>query len=247
MRIEFQRLSVKKWQITDVLRLFILLVLVVGIGAFFWFEINEYLSLQTLKKNKEMLIHWRDEYYFMSVVLFVGAYGVLSAFSVPVGAWMSVAGGFMFGTFVGGTLSLFGATFGALVVFFMARNFMAHFVRKKYGKTIKKMGSGFKENQLSYMLVLRLVPLFPFWLINIVPAVLDVSPRSYFIGTLLGMIPGAFVYASVGNGLSSIVETQIELDIGIIYTPQVLAPIIGLAILILLPIVYKNIAKRISD
>ena len=247
MTIEFQHVKVKKWQIRTLLRLFALLVLVVGFLAFFWLDTDRYLSLQALKENNELLSRWREEYYFTSVLLFVGVYGVLSAFSVPVGAWMTVAGGYVFGTFVGGFFSLFGATLGALAIFFIARFSVADTLRKKCGNIIEKMESGFKENQLSYMLVLRLVPLFPFWLVNIVPAFLNVSTRSYFIGTLLGMIPGALVYASIGNGLSTIVENQIEPDFGIIYSPQVLVPIIGLAILAFIPVVYKKISKRKLD
>jgi len=105
------------------------------------------------------------------------------------------------------------------------------------------MESGFKENQLSYMLVLRLVPLFPFWLVNLVPAFLNVSPRSYFIGTLLGMVPGSLIYASVGNGLNTIMDSQIEPDIEIMYSPQIIIPLLGLAILALLPVVYKRIYR----
>ena len=234
-----------KWQMATFLRLLTLLVLGVGFLAFFWLGLDRLFSFQALRENKELLSQWRDEYYFIAVILFVVAYGALGAFSVPIGVWMTLVGGFLFGTLAGGFFSLVGATFGAMIIFFIARYTVSNVLRKKCGKTIEKMEAGFKENQLSYMLVLRLVPLFPFWLVNLVPAFLDVSTRSYLIGTLLGMIPGALVYASVGNGLSSIVESEIEPDIGIIFSPHILIPIIGLAILAFIPVLYEKIVKKI--
>jgi len=224
-------------------RLLPVFVLGAGFFAFFWFDLDRYLSFQALKDNKELLSQWRDENYFMAALTFVGAYGVLSGFSVPVGLWMTLAGGFMFGTVAGGFLSLFGASIGATAIFLAARYAFADVLKEKCGTAIEKMEAGFKENQLSYMLVLRLVPLFPFWLVNLVPAFLAVSTRTYVIGTLFGMIPGALVYASVGNGLSTVFESGAEPDLGIIFSPDILIPIIGLAALALIPVIYKRFNK----
>ena len=218
------------------MRLLPLLVLGTGFIIFFYLGLDHYLSFQALKENKELLSQWRDENYFIAALLFAGAYGALSAFSVPISAWMTLVGGFMFGTLAGGFFSLLGATFGAMVIFFIARYTLTDVLRKKCGKAIVSMESGFKKNQLSYMLVLRLVPLFPFWLVNLVPALLDVSLRTYLIGTFLGMIPGAFVYASVGNGLSAFFKSGTEPDIGIIFSPNILIPILGLAVLAFIPV-----------
>jgi uncharacterized membrane protein YdjX (TVP38/TMEM64 family) len=230
-------------QIATFLRLLPLLVLGVGFVAFFWLGFDRYLSFQALKDNKDLLSQWRDENYFMAVLSFVGAYGVLSGISVPIGLWMTLAGGFMFGTLAGGFLSLLGATLGAMVIFFAARFTLADVLKEKCGATIAKMEVGFKENQLSYMLMLRLVPMFPFWLVNLVPGFLDVSPRTYIIGTLFGMIPGAFIYASVGNGLSTVFESGSEPDLGIIFSPNLFIPIMGLAFLALIPAIYKKFGK----
>ena len=230
-------------QIATFLRLLPLLVLGVGFFGFFWLDLDRYLSFQALKDNKDLLSQWRDENYFMAVLSFVGAYGVLSGISVPVGLWMTVAGGFMFGTIGGGFLSLLGATLGAMAIFYAARFTLADVLKEKCGAAIAKMEVGFKENQLSYMLVLRLVPMFPFWLVNLVPAFLDVSPRTYVLGTLFGMIPGALVYASVGNGLSTVFESGSEPDLDIIFSPNLFIPIMGLAALALIPVIYKKFSK----
>ena len=239
MIIKLWPIKPTKSQINFFIKLLLLFVLAAGFFTFFYLGLDFYLSFQALRENKELLSQWSDENYFMSVLLFVGAHSALTAFSVPIGVWMTMVGGFMFGTLAGGFFSLSGATFGAMVIFFIARYTLFDVLRKKCGEAIVSMEAGFKENQLSYMLVLRLVPLFPFWLINLVPAFLDVTPRSYLIGTFLGMIPGALVYASVGNGLSAIFESGTEPDIGIIFSPNIIIPIIGLTFLALIPVFYK--------
>jgi uncharacterized membrane protein YdjX (TVP38/TMEM64 family) len=244
MTTKFRPIKLPKSQINFFLRLLPLLFLGSGFIMFFYLGLDRYLSFYALKENKELMSQWRDANYFISVLLFAGAYGALSAFSVPISVWMTMVGGFMFGTLTGGFLSLLGATFGAMVIFFIARYTLPDVLRKKCGEAIDSMETGFKKNQLSYMLVLRLVPLFPFWLVNLVPAFLDVSPRTYLIGTLLGMIPGALVYASVGNGLSAVFESGTEPDIGIIFSPKILIPILGLAVLAFIPVFFKKLNNR---
>jgi len=224
-------------------RLLPLLIMAGGFGAFFWLGLDQYLSFQALKDNRDLLVGWRDENYLLAGLAFVGAYTFLTGLSVPVGLWMTLAGGFMFGTVAGGFLSLAGAASGATVIFLVARYAFADVLKARCGAGVAKMEAGFKEDQMSYMLVLRLVPLFPFWLVNLVPAFLNVSTRVYVIGTVFGMLPGALVYASVGNGLGMVFEQGGEPDLGLILTPEILIPIIGLAALALIPVVYKKFFK----
>lgn len=224
-------------------RLLPAVVLGAGFMAFFLLDLDKYLSFQALKDNRELLIEWRDHNFLLAALAFSGIYAILSGFSVPVGMWMTLSGGFLFGTVAGGFLSLIGATAGATAIFLAARYAFADMLQAKAGAAIAKMEAGFQENQLSYMLVLRLVPLFPFWLVNLVPAFLHVSLRVYVFGTFFGMIPGALVYASVGNGLGAVFESGAEPDLGIIFSPEILWPIIGLAALALIPVIYKQFKK----
>jgi len=220
-----------------------LVVIALGFAVFFMLGLDKYLSFEALRDNRETLLEWRDQNYFMAVLAFGMAYAVFTAFSVPVGLWMTLAAGFMFGTVVGGFVALIGATLGATAIFLATRYAFADVMRKKVGGAIKKMEQGFRENELSYMFILRLVPLFPFWLVNLVPALLNVSTRSFLFGSLFGMIPGAMVYASVGNGLGTIFEKGGEPDLNIIFQPEILVPILGLALLALVPVVYKKMKK----
>jgi len=214
-----------------------------GFALFFVLGLDRYLSFQALKENRELLLSWRDANFALAVFGFIAAYAVLTAFSVPVGLWMTLAGGFMFGTVMGGFFSLFGATIGATAVFLAARYAFADLLKARAGSAIAKMEAGFRENEMNYMLVLRLVPLFPFWLVNLVPAFLNVSVRTFVVGSFFGMIPGGLVYASVGHGLGSVFESGAEPDLGIIFRPEILIPIIGLALLSLIPVFYKKYVK----
>ena len=221
-----------------------LLVILLGFGAFFGLGFGEYLSFEALSDNRERLIAWRDDNLMQAVIAFTVAYTVLTAFSVPVGLWLTLLGGFMFGTIAGGLLSLSGATVGATVIFLAARYAFGDFLKNKAGAGIAKMEAGFRENELTYMFVLRLVPLFPFWLVNLVPAFLGVSTTTYIVGTFIGIIPGTFVYASVGNGLGALIDAGQDPDLGIIFRPEILGPLIGLAVLALLPVIYKRLQAR---
>jgi uncharacterized membrane protein YdjX (TVP38/TMEM64 family) len=133
-----------------------------------------------------------------------------------------------------------GATIGATAVFLAARYAFADLLRGKAAPWLKKMEAGFRENAMSYMLVLRLVPIFPFWLVNLVPAFLGVPLRIYVIGTAIGIIPGVIVYTLVGDGLGALFEAGEDLDLRIIFQPRILAPILGLAVLAVMPIICKR-------
>jgi len=231
---------------SPVRRLLPLLVIGSGFAVFFALGLDQYLSLEALKENRQQLLGWRDDNHLLAAFGFVAAYAVFTSFSVPVGLWLTLAGGFMFGVVGGGFLSLAGATIGATAIFLAARYAFADLLRQKVGSSITKMEKGFHENELSYMFILRLVPLFPFWLVNLVPAFLNVSTRTYVLGTFFGMIPGALVYAGVGNGLGQVFASDGSPDLNIIFRPEILAPIIGLAVLAMIPIVYKKFIKSNS-
>lgn len=225
-------------------RLWPLVVIVAGIAAFFLLGLDRYLSFEALKENRAFLKEWTAAHGFMAALAFIAAYAVMVALSLPGGVWATLAGGFVFGTWMGGLYVVVGATLGALAIFLIARYALADFFRAKAGNAVKRMEAGFNANALSYMFVLRLVPLFPFWLVNLVPALLGVKVRTYVISTFFGIMPGTFVFASVGNGLGKVFASGGRPDLDIIFSPEVLLPILGLAALSLLPVVYKRFFGR---
>ena len=225
-------------------RLLPIVVLIAGLVAFFVFDFDDYVSLSALKENRQMLADWVAEAGVLAFVVYMAAYAAVTAFSIPGGAIMTIAGGFLFGPWIGGTLTVIGATVGATVLFLAARYAFADLLRARVGSAIRKMEDGFRENALSYMLFLRLIPAFPFFLVNLVPAFLGVKLKTYVLGTAIGIIPGTFVYASLGDGFSAIVEKGGDIDLGIIFEPRFLLPIVGLAVLALIPVIYKKLKAR---
>lgn len=215
--------------------------------AFFALGLDRYVNFGALKEHHETLTAFVAANRIVAAALFVLAYGVMTAVSLPGGAVMTIAGGFLFGTFAGTALVVIGATFGAVGLFLAARTALGEPLRARAGPQLKRMEKGFRENALSYLLFLRLVPVFPFWLVNLVPAFLGVPLGVYFIGTLIGIIPGSFVFASVGNGLGALFAAGKTPDLGIIFAPDILIPIIGLSLLALVPVAYKKIRNRKQD
>ena len=215
-------------------------IVAIGISCYFAFGLSEYFSFEALSDHRQTLVAWSTENKGLAMGSFVVLYSVVIALSIPGGVWMTLAGGFLFGLVVGTGCAVIGATLGATAVFLIARYALADFFHAKAGPTVRKMETGFRENALSYLLFLRLVPLFPFWLVNLVPAVLGIPLRTFVIGTFFGIIPGTFVFNSVGNGLGSLFDAGEMPDLGIIFEPEILLPIIGLSVLSLVPIAYKK-------
>ena len=225
-------------------RLVPLAVLAAGFALFFALGFDRYVSFQALHENREWLTGQVEQYGALAAVAFVVIYAVAIAFSIPGGAVLTITAGFLFGTLLATFCAVIGATVGATGVFLAARTALGDTLRAKAGPALRRMEEGFHENALSYLLVLRLIPLFPFWLVNLVPAFLGISLRTYVIGTFVGIIPGTFVYASLGNGLGAILDAGEVPDLRVIFTPDILIPIVGLAILALLPVIYKKMKAR---
>jgi len=165
------------------------------------------------------------------------------AFSLPGALVMTVSGGFLFGAIAGASYAVIGATLGAVALFLAAKTSLGDYLLAKAGGSMKKMQRGFAENALSYLFVLRLVPLFPFFLVNLAPAFLGVPLRIYFIATLFGIMPATFVFASAGSGLGSVLDQGGEISLQGVMTPEILGSLFGLALLSLLPVIYKYLRK----
>jgi uncharacterized membrane protein YdjX (TVP38/TMEM64 family) len=221
-----------------------LVVLLAAIAAFFALGLHQYLSFETLQHNREALLGFVGQHPWLAPLLFIAVYAAVIALSVPGGAVLTIAGGFLFSTIPATLYVVVGATAGATIVFLIAKTALGDWLRARAGPRIRRMEQGFHENAFSYLLVLRLIPLFPFWLVNIVPAFLGVGLGTYVVATFIGIIPGSFVYASVGNGLGAVFDSGQTPDLGIIFEPAIIIPILGLAVLALLPIAYRKFRTR---
>lgn len=225
-------------------RLLPLFAIAGAIGAVFALGLDQYLSFNALRENRELLTGFVQDNYLVALLVFVAVYAVATALSLPGGAILTITGGFLFGTALGTAYAVVGATIGAVIVFLAARTALGDNLRQRAGPWLRKMEEGFKENALSYLLVLRLVPLFPFFVVNLVPAFLGVPLRTYVIGTFLGIIPGGFVFASVGAGLGSVFDSMDDFSPSAALTPEVIIALVGLAVLSLVPVGYKRFVRK---
>lgn len=217
-----------------------LVLLAAAIGAFFALGLDQYLTFDALRENRALLDDFVVQQGVIAVALYIAIYAISVALSVPGASILTIAGGLLFGQWFGSVYVVIGATFGAVGIFLIAKTALGDALRRRAGPAMQKMEAGFQENALSYLLVLRLIPLFPFFLVNIVPAFLGVNLRTYVIGTFIGIIPGSFVYATVGAGLGSIFEQNAEFSLKGVLTPEITAALVGLAVLALLPVAYKK-------
>ncbi len=221
-------------------------VLVFVVGALFIFGPDNELVFETLRKHRETLLAFVADNALAAVLVYMAVYVLVIALSLPGGAMMTLAGGFLFGPVRTAIYVVFAATVGATILFLVARSAIGDRLRARAGPWMRRMEAGFQENALSYLLVLRLIPLFPFFVVNLVPAFLGVSARTYVIGTFVGIIPGTFVYALAGGGLGSVLDTGDRFEVAAVLTPEVIAALVGLAVLAMLPVVYKKLRGQKS-
>ena len=219
-------------------------VLVTGLVLFFALGLDRYFDFELLQEHRNWLMGKVEELGLLAIGLYTLLYMTLTAFSIPLGGIMTIAAGFFFGTVVAASCAVIGGTLGAIIVFLAARTAIGELLRAKAGSALKRMEAGFRENAFNYLLMLRLIPIFPFWLINLVPAFLGVPLRTYAFATFVGVIPGALVYASLGNGLGAVLDAGERPNFEILLKPAVLFPLLALAVLALLPVVYKKIKGR---
>jgi uncharacterized membrane protein YdjX (TVP38/TMEM64 family) len=179
-------------------------VFIAVIVAFFALDGQQYLSLEAVKANRDALLAFADEHFIMALLIAFLAYAGAVAFSLPGGLVLSLTMGFIFGRWVGTVLAVLAATLGATLVFLAARYLFADAARRRMGTLGEKISAGFAENAFHYLLFLRLVPLFPFFLVNLAPAFTKISLRTYVAGTFIGIIPGTFVYVNLGQTLGRI-------------------------------------------
>lgn len=221
-------------------RLAPLALLAVAAGIVFALDLHTYLRFEALREHREALTDFVAAHAVLAAVAYVLVYAVSTALSLPGGAVLSVAGGFLFGGLLGGGLVVIGATAGATLIFIAARTVLGDVLRERAGPWLATMRAGFQRNALSYLLTLRLIPLFPFFVVNIVPAFLDVRLRTYVVATFFGIIPGALVFTFAGAGIGVVLDSGEEFHPSAILTPQILIALTGLGLLTLASVLYRR-------
>jgi uncharacterized membrane protein YdjX (TVP38/TMEM64 family) len=218
--------------------------IVAALGIILLLDLHRYLTIEVLAENRAWLLDQVANNAVVAIVSFVAIYAVVVALSVPGAAVLTIAGGFLFGTWLGAFYAVIGATLGAIGIFLFVKAGLGDALEARAGSTVDRLRTGFHDNALGYLLFLRLLPVFPFFAVNLAAAILGVPLRTFAFATLVGIIPGSLVYASIGNGLGFVIEEEMEADLGAIFAPEVFLPLVGLALLSLAPVVYKVVKRR---
>lgn len=222
-------------------RLLPVAVLLLGLALFLLFDLERYFSFEMLSRHHAELASWVGGNVALAALVFVLLYALVVAFSLPIAVVITPFGGFLFGIWLGALLSIVGATLGSVALFLAARTAFHDLFRARAGATLARLEDGFRRNSFNYLLFLRLVPAFPFWLVNIVPALLGMRLGPYALATLIGIVPGAVVYAGVGASFGKLIERGERPDFSVIFEWQILLPLLGLAALSLLPVLYTRL------
>jgi len=222
----------------------IVIALVAVVGSF---TLSDYLTFDTLRDNREALLAFRDSNYLLIALAFVAIYIAIVAFSLPGAAVASVTGGFLFGLWAGTALNVLSATIGAAAIFLAARAGLGRAFAARLETSegvVKRLKTGLRDNEISVLFLLRLVPVVPFFVANLVPALVGVKFRNFLWTTALGIIPGGIVFTSIGVGVAEVFDRGDTPDLSLLWAPQVIGPILGLAALAALPIVINAIRGR---
>ena len=219
-------------------KIVIALAIALAIGAFFYFDFGQFLSLTALKDNRDSLLAFTDANFVSAVGIFIAAYVIVAGLSLPGAVILTLAGGFLFGATMAALFINVGATTGATLAFLTARHLLRDTVEQKFGKWLGPFQEGFAKNAFSYLLTLRLIPLFPFFVVNLVSGLTRVSIGTYVAATALGIIPGSFVYAYAGRQLGTINSLKE------IASPNVIGAFVLLGLLALVPVMYKKYGTK---
>lgn len=208
-------------------------------AAAFSLGLTDYLSLEALKAQRSALQALVAASPWTAAAVFIGVYIVIVGFSLPGALIMTLTGGLLFGPWLGGLASAVGASIGAALLFVVCRTAVGDSLRGRAGSAVARIEAGVRKDAFAYLLTLRLIPALPFWLVNLAAAFVDIPLRTFFLATLLGVLPGSLIYAGLGSGLGALFDQGAEPNLGIIFQPQILSPLVGLGLLSLLPVLVR--------
>lgn len=220
-----------------------LAVLIVAVIAIFASGVTQYLNLEALQANEAGLRGFIDENLILALLAFIAVYAIATAVSLPGAIILTLAGGYLFGTWVGGSATVIGATIGAVAVFYAVRTSLGEALRAKAeasGGMLKKVIDGVGQGAFGYILTLRLIPLAPFWLVNVAAALAHAPLRAYALATFFGIMPATFIYSGIGAGIGALVARGEAPDLGVIFEPRVLVPLVALGLLSLGTTLYQR-------
>jgi len=233
---------------------FLLFALMLAVGACAYWQGG--FNFQSFVEHRAAIQAFVANQYILAVLAFMAIYAAAVSLSVPGGIFLTVSGGFLFGVAIGAAASVLAATIGATVIFLLARSALGAPLLKRAGPRAAQLARGFRGQAFNYLLFLRLIPAFPFFLVNLVPALAGVRLTPFVAATVIGVIPASIVYSLAGRGLDSVIDMQLRaqarcfargetvcplsFDARDVLTPQLLAALVGLAVLALVPVLLSR-------
>ena len=227
-----------------------LLVLVLVVVAVFASGVTRYLNLEALQTHEAALRAFVSDNLIVALATFIAVYAVATAVSLPGALILTLTGGYLFGPWVGGSATVVGATLGAVAVFYAVRTSLGAAMRRRAeasGGKLKAVIDGVEAGAFGYILTLRLVPLAPFWLVNIAAALAHAPLRAYALATFLGIMPATFIYSGIGAGIGELIARGEAPDAGVIFEPKILLPLVGLGLLSLGVTLYQRHRAKTGD
>ncbi|MEY9167440.1 putative membrane protein YdjX (TVP38/TMEM64 family) [Sinorhizobium fredii] len=225
-----------------------LALLIAGGVACYALGLQNHVSLSALVHHQEALSIHVDAYPVRSGLAFFFVYVAAVVLSIPAASVLTIAAGFLFGPFLGGTITVLAATLGSSLLFVAARGVLGDLLRRRAGRFVERLAEGFRRNAFLYLLVLRLAPIFPFFIVNIAPAFFDVKLRTFVAATLLGIVPATFAYAWLGCELDDVIaragESGHALSLSDFATKEISLALLALAVIATLPLAYRVIKSR---
>ena len=204
-------------------------------------DLQTYLSLNSIREHRSYVLNWYNEHTILAILAFWFFYIIATIFSLPGAVWITIIYGAIIGTYSSLLIVISAATIGSLLVFILARYFISGLLSAAIKRYIAAMEENLKGDAFWYLLFLRLVPIFPFWLVNLAPAFFGVPIRIYLFSTLIGIIPGTYIFCSFGGSLGKLFEVE-EISISqIVFESKLLIPLFGVSLLSLAPILVKRL------
>ncbi len=224
----------KRWSLLIILFLFLYI--------FFYFNLQQYLTFTTLKKYQAIAQHWTLAHYKISVMIYLLTFILLIACTIPCATLFTLVGGFLFGS-IAILYAVFSITVGGSILFFAVRTALGPWITKRSSRWLSQVEKKFQQHAFHYLLLFRLMPVFPCWISNIAAGALNIPYLTFLFATVLGVTPATIIYALAGRGLEQLLEMSERPDLHLLLTPAIFFPLLGLSLLSIFPIFYKRVKK----
>ncbi len=225
------------------LLIFFLLTIIVILWILYFLN-KDFFQLQTFFFNLEIIQNYILQNFFISIFIFIISYSFLIMCNFPFASLLSMINGFLFGTWLGGAISIIGGTIGAFSIFLISKFFFLDFIKRKFLNKYSHIENYFNKNDLELMILIRVIPVVPFFIQNLILAGLGAKNKKFFYTTLIGLAPWSFIFGSIGQGLEEIFINKTQLTFSLITQPQYMVPLSIIVVLIIFILIFKKKFKE---